>query len=88
MRFVFSNTIFLKAVMHLNKSLIIGNYTLLYKLHCSLAVKLIGLRARQIERVGRVGCVLARSRAIVRVSLKCLSMVLLGAIQLSYIIVH
>ena len=46
--------------------------TIVYQFHRSLAVKVIDLRARQIERVGRVGHVPARSRVTARVSLKCL----------------
>ena len=43
---------------------------IVYQFHRLLAMKLINLRAQQIERVGCVGCVPARSRAIARVSLK------------------
>ena len=42
---------------------------IVYRCHRSLAMKLINLRAHKIERVGHVGCMLARSRAIARASL-------------------
>ena len=43
---------------------------IVYQFHCSLAMKLINLHARQIESVGRVRSMPAHSRAITRVSLK------------------
>ena len=45
---------------------------LVYQIRRSLAMKLVDLRARQIENVRGVACVPKRSRAIARVSLKCL----------------
>ena len=53
---------------------------IVFQFHHSLAMKLIDLRARQIERMGRVGHVPARERATARVSLKALSIDLSWAI--------
>ena len=41
------------------------------RLIAELAITLMDLRPRQIERLGRVGYVLAHSRASARVTLKC-----------------
>ena len=51
---------------------------ILHKFNRSLAMKLTDLRARQTERVGRVGRVPAHSRAIARVALKGLKHSSLG----------
>ena len=45
---------------------------IVYQFHCSLAMKMRDLRARQIEHVRSIGCMPARSRAIALVSLKYL----------------
>ena len=45
---------------------------IVHQCHHSLAMRVVDLRARQIERVGRAGRVPVSSRVIVRDSLTCL----------------